>query len=295
MRESETFTADGMRVSVEESADALAYTFLPRENLARPPAPVGFFVVMVLYPLGLLALVAYARSRVGNRPEWEDVLLGALAAQLLVWLVTGAVQFYHIFLASAHPFGTVLKFTRNGVWHGRPRVCDLEQVRGLRLFVYPDPDRPGERNAGLSLVIDPEGQTLGLLGAFSELSLHELAEHIHQHLSQFRSDQGLMAALDALSVTEVATDKDAADLMDTRPSTSGTAIPLDPLLILNVRWAGLLWCTTMLAGLFASVRVLFAADFRTVFILPFCPLALFHFFLLVFHLSAQQKSNKRPK
>src|SRR5688572_17030981 len=95
MKDVETFTCEGMSVSVEETADTLTYTFAPQHRHPRV-SPVSFVFVLVLCPLGYLALVIYAHSKVANRPEWEDFLTGVFAGQLLAWLVTGAVQCYQI-------------------------------------------------------------------------------------------------------------------------------------------------------------------------------------------------------
>src|SRR5678815_4055028 len=96
MDEDETFTLDGMRVSVEETHDALTYRFVPRRRNPTAISPVSFVFVLVLIPLGYLALVVYAYSKLANRPEWEDFLTGVFAGQMLVWLVTGAAQCYQI-------------------------------------------------------------------------------------------------------------------------------------------------------------------------------------------------------
>ena len=126
----------------------LTYTFAPRLAGSQRGFPFILVFVLVVFPLALLALVAYAYSKVANRPEWEDFLVGVLSAQLLVWLVTGTNQCYWLIRSSYRPFGVVLKFTRAHVWHGI-RVCDLEQVRGLRLFVYsPVEPVPAENPTG---------------------------------------------------------------------------------------------------------------------------------------------------
>jgi hypothetical protein len=296
MSERETFPFDGMRVSVEETPDALTYTFAPRER--RPPAvsPVSFVLVLVLFPLWYLALIVYAHSKVANRPEWEDFLTGVFAAQLLVWLVTGTAQCYQILRQSYRPYGIILQFTRTHLRHAGRRVCELEQVRGLRLFVYPASGKEqGTSEACLSLVIGEEGGTHGLFGGFDPQPLRALAEHIHRRLAAFRLNQGIMAPIDALSVIET-TEDDATNQMHTRPATgSFGGFGLGAMLILQNRWLGIAWCLTTLAGLFASARMIAAAGLGVPFLLGHGLLGLFTFFLLAYHLGLLDKPEKRPE
>lgn len=303
--EVETFTCDGTRVSVEETPDALTYTFAPQRRYPMAPSPVGFVFVLVLMPLGYLGLVVYAHSKVANRPEWEDFLVGVLAGQLLAWLVTGAAQCYQILRQSYRPYGIVLRFTRAHLFHAGTRVCELEEVRGLRLFVYtpaaPRTDAPGrtqepprpETEACLSLVIGETGDTHGLFGATDARPLRELAEHIHRRLAAFRLNQGIMAPLDAFSVVST-TENDAYDRMHTRPATgSYGGFSFAALLLLQNRWLGIAWCVTMFAGLYASARTIAAAGLAQPFILPHCLLGLVHFFLLVIHINGPEIRTKR--
>jgi hypothetical protein len=310
MDEVETFTLDEMRVSVEETFDTLTYAFVPQRRHPMVPSPVGCVFVLVLAPLGYLALVVYAHSKVANRPEWEDFLTGVFAGQMLAWLVTGAAQCYQILRWSYRPYGTVLQFTRTHLHHAGRRVCELEQVRGLRLFVYTAPARPLaptsvpseepslKTEACLSLVIGEEvpsakpegfGDTHGLFGAFDAAPLRELAEHIHRRLKAFRLNQGEMAPLDALSVIET-TEDDAANQMHTRPAKgSYGGFSFAALLLLQNRWLGIAWCVTMFAGLYATMRVIAAAGLGQPFILPHCLLGLITFFMLMSHLSPEVK------
>ena len=315
MNNVETFTFEGVSASVEETADALTYHFVQQ----KPPpgiSPVGFIFVLVLYPLALLAFVVYAHSKVANRPEWEDVLVGVFCAQLLVWLVTGTSQCYWLIRSSYRPSGTVLKFTRAHVWHGSRRVCELEQVRGLRLFVYsrvnlvptespaqadataapPAKRAVLETEACLSLVIGEEGHTHGLFGGCEADTLRAVAESIHRRLAAFRSNQGMMTTLDALSVIET-TETDAVKLMHTRPTPDSLATYglAGARFVFTNRWGGIAWSVAMFAGLFASVQMIGAAGFSAPFILPYGLLAFIHFFLLVYHLGLPDKPNKRPK
>jgi hypothetical protein len=312
--EVETFTLDGMRVSVEETPDALTYTFAPQRRHPMAPSPVGFVFVLVLVPLGYLALVVYAHSKIANRPEWEDFLTGVFAGQMLAWLVTGAAQCYQILRQSYRPYGIILQFTRTYLHHAGRRVCELEEVRGLRLFVYTAPVRPrvGEpapseeppkTEACLSLVIGEEvpsakpdgfGGTHGLFGAFDAAPLRELAEHIHRRLAAFRPNQGIMAPLDALSVVET-TESDAYDWMHTLPA-KGTygGFSFAALLLLQNRWLGIGWSVAMFAGLYATMRVIAAAGLGQPFILPHCLLGVVHFFLLVIHINGPEIPTKRP-
>jgi hypothetical protein len=313
MNEDETFTLDGMRVSVEETTDALTYTFAPQRRHPMVPSPVGCVFVLVLIPLGYLALVVYAHSKVANRPEWEDFLTGVFAVQMLAWLVTGAAQCYQILRRSYRPYGIILQFTPTHLHHADRRVCELEQVRGLRLFVYtttppradapvpPEPPRP-ETEACLSLVIGeevppvkPEGfsSTHGLFGAFDAAPLRELAEHIHRRLAAFRLNQGIMAPIDDLSIIET-TEDDACDRMHTRPAKgSYGGFSFAALLLLQNRWLGIGWCVTMFAGLFAVARTIAATGLGPAFLLPISLLGVMHFFLLVFHIGTE-KPTKRP-
>jgi hypothetical protein len=313
MSERETFTVEVTDVSVEETADALTYRFAPRDYKPQKGFSLVLLVVFVLYPLGLLALTVYARSKVANRPEWEDALTGVFLAQLLVWLVTGTIEYLRALRGSYRPFGIILKFTRTHLWHGVDRVCELEQVRGLRLFVYTatapppldprteTPNSPAERpspkpEACLSLVIGEEGDTHGLFGGFDPQPLRALAEHIHRRLAAFRLDQGIMAPLDALSVIET-TEDDAMKQMHTRPSRRFSGLRSGMMLVVQNRWAGIVWCATMLAGVFASGRMIGAAGISAAFLLPHSLLGLIHFYLLMFHIGGHgnQPKEERPE
>jgi hypothetical protein len=329
MNKIETFPWEGMNVSVEETDDALAYTFRPRDRVKRPGLPLSFLFVLVVYPLALLVLVVYARSKVANRPEWEDFLTGVFLGQLLAWLVVGTVQLSRMLSWWYRPFGTVLKFTRTHLWHGDTRVCELEQVRGLRTFVYetkpvvlladsplprtgePNPNAqplppefapippeerpPPTRESHLSLVISEEGDTHGLFGAFDEVVLRGLAEHIHRRLSAFRLNQGIMEPFAALDVTET-TEDEAAKLMHTRPAPEsfaswGTA---GMRLIFDNRWAGIVWCATIFAGVFASGRMIGAAGFSASYLLGHGLLAFVHFALFMGHIGGALPPKTRP-
>jgi hypothetical protein len=325
MDEPETLMVGDMSVSVEETDEALTYTFSPRPAARKPTFPVSVLVVFVLYPLGLMALTVYARSRAANRPEWEDVLSGVLLAQLLVWLIGGTSLYATVFVWPYRHSGVVLRFTRTHVWHGDYRICELEQVRGLRFFVYtsvtrylmdlslprtdaaPDPKRiplppefgalpPDERppsrpEAALSLVID--GDTHSLAGGFDPDQVRALAEHIHRRLTKFRFNQGIVAALDPLSAVET-TEDDVQKLTHTRPPV-GTVrrMNLAVLMIFGVRWTAIVWCTAMLAGLFASARLVVDTGLNGAFVLGYGPAAITHAVLLAFHLSVPQVKTKK--
>lgn len=323
----ETFMLDGVRVSVEETHDALTYTFAPQRRNPTAPSLVSFVFVLVLAPLGYLALVVYARSRVEDRPEWEDFLTGVFMGQMLAWLVTGAARCYQILRRSYHPYGIVLQFTRTHLYHAGHHVCELEEARGLRLFVYttttrlladiplprtaappnpnapplppefqpiPPEERPSKTEACLSLVIGADGGTHGLFGGFDVQPLRELAEHIHRRLAAFRRNQGEEAKLDALSVIET-TEEDAANQSHTRPATgSYDGFSFAALLLLQNRWLGIAWSATMLAGLYATVRLIPASGLARPFIIPHCLLGLVHFFLLVVHINGPERPTKQP-
>ncbi len=281
-----TLSLDNLDVTVAETADALAYTFAPRGSAYRPRFPFFLLFLFVGFPLALLALVAYAYFTVANRPEWEQILTGLFAAQLLVWLVVGTVESCQMIRWSIRGITTGLRFTQTEVRHGADRVCELAEVRGLRLFVYPatreTPDKPAhESEACLSLVIGEDGGTHGLLGGFETQQLRALAEDIHRRLAAFRSNQGMMAALDALSVVET-TEDEAGKLMHTRPPQGGLRLFANfGFLMLMNRWVGTPWCLAMLAGLFASGRLVAAGGFNGVFLLGHGLVGFMHFALLV--------------
>jgi hypothetical protein len=330
MDEPNTFALDGTDVTVSETADALVYTFTPRRSGPRPSFPLVIMFVFVVFPLGLLALVGYAYSKAANRVEWEDALTGVFVAQLLAWLVFGIGQFWLVLRWWWRPFGTVLKFTRKDVWHGNPRVCALDELRGVRLFVYPtapvrlladDPpprteappnpnvlpippelapiapeDRPAPpTEACLSLVISEDGGTHGLLGGFPDQPLRAFAEDLHRRLAAFRFNQGIMAQLDALSVVET-TEAEAPKLMHTRRAAGSIrwlGLNAVGFVLLN-RWVSIPWCVTMLTGLYASGRMIVAAGLGPRFLLGHGLLGCFHFMLLAFHVGGHGPPKTRP-
>lgn len=287
----ETFSFEGMNVSVEESPDALAYRFVPLTRVTRPGLPLTFLLVFVAYPLALFALVVYARSRVAGRPEWEDTLTGVFLGQLLAWLAVAAVQLADKIFWLYRPYGTILKFTRTHLWHGDARVCELEQVRALRLFVFstepaaPADEGPPKREAHLSLVIGEKGYTHGLFGGFDEPVLRGLAEHIHRRLSAFRTNQGMMEPFAPLDVVET-TEDEAAKLMHTRPAPDsfGSVGVAGARLIFENRWAGIAWCAAIFAGVFASGRMIGAAGFTAPYLLGHGLLAFVHVALFMGHI-----------
>jgi hypothetical protein len=330
MGEVETLTCDGMGVSVEETPDALTYTFAPQRHGPVPPAPVGFLFVLVLCPLGYLALVVYARAKAGARPDWEDFLTGVFAGQMIAWFVTGAVLSGRLLRGAARPSRIALEFTRTDVRHGGAAVCELERVRGLRLFVYTSTPRlladvplprtesppapglvplppefapvaagerpPAETEACLSLVIGEElfpaksegsGGTHGLFGGFAAGELRALAEHLHRRLAAFRFNQGVADPLDAFSVVETTGDE-AAKLMHTRPGTGSRGrFDRAVLSLLRYRRFGIAWSVTMLAGLYATARLIPAAGLAPSLVLPHCALGLFTVGLLILQVSPE--------
>jgi hypothetical protein len=256
MSQPESFTLAGLDVTVEESPDALTYTFNPHNPAPRLRVPPFLVLFMVVLPLGVLGLVVYALVvSEGNRPAWELTLTGLFIAQLVAWLGTGGAAILRMFLRSWRPRDTTLIFTRTHLSHGGNRVCELARVRGLRLFIYPTGEQDNSRSC-LSLVIGEENATRGLFGGFEPQSLRTLAEDIQRRLAAFRFNQGQMTELDPLSVIET-TEEEAANLMDTLPTqgalrgfTTGAARVL-----LDNPGVGLAWCLAMFAGLFASGRL----------------------------------------
>lgn len=254
------FQIGEMNVAVEETISALTYKFIPRESAARLGFPFVLLLPLVVFPAGLLGLVVYASTRTENRPLWEEILAGVFAAQMLVWLLLGIVEStvmlrWTMFRSNT----TLLRFTQTQVWHSGDRVCGLEQVRGLRLFVYPAIEAESNRfEACLSLVIGDADSTHGLFGGFEQEQLRTLAEDIQQSLTRFRANQGIMAVFEALSVIETTADK-ASELMHTRPPASGFRLfATAGLLLLWNRWVGSLWCIAMFAGLFATGHLVLA-------------------------------------
>jgi hypothetical protein len=246
----ETFPLESLDVTVTETADALAYTFVPRERVRRPGLLVLPTLLFVAFPIALLVLVGYALVRTGaNRPEWELALTALFVAQALGWLVLGIGAVWALIRVRLRP-GTALRFTRTHVWHGVDRVCELERVRGLRLFTYPATgEHAGKTHANLSLVIGEDGAAHGLLGGFPEQSLRAFAEGLHHRLTVFRANQGLMAPLDALAAVET-TENEAEKLMHTRPATGSVRRFTGGVagFVLGNRWAGIVWCIAVLAG-----------------------------------------------
>ncbi len=287
MNPRESFTLEGMSATVEESADALAYTFRPLTRVARPPFPFGFAVVLVVLPLLVLMSVVAVLNRAANRPDWEVVLSVAVAGQLLLWLVAGAVQLALLLRMWFRANVTTLRFTRTHLWHGNTCVCELEQLRGVRLFVYPSGDA---REAHMSFVIGDDEQTHGVFGAFAEPALRAFAEELTRRVAAFRSNQGVMTALAPLSEVET-TEKDAGERMHTRPVPPGARrVSLVSIgFVLQNRVIGLVWCAVMLAGLAASARTAVAVGLSPAFLVGHALLGTFHLMLLSAHLR-----RKRP-
>jgi hypothetical protein len=286
MDEPETFRIEGMDVSVEESTDTLTYTFKPKDPASQPSVPFGLVVPLMIFPLGLLGLVGYAYSKTANRPEWEEILTGVFVVQMLVWFVVGAVESILMFRWTLHS-RTVVRFTHTHVWHTGDRVCEFEEVRGLRLFTYPataerfDPEGPGKLEACLSLVIGEDGSTHGLFGGFDELQLRKLADDMHRRLAKFRFDQGIVAALEAISVVETTQDE-AVKLMHTRPARGAFRMfASGAFSLLLSRVFGTMWCLAMFAGLYASGRLVAAAGFSGAFLLGHSLVGFVHFALLM--------------
>ena len=282
MGQCETFTVGEMDVAVDEAADALSYTFRPRGPAYRPGFPLALLVPFVALPLGMLALVGYSHTKAANRPEWEEVLTAVFAAQMTAWLVLGAFESATMLAWSLRGIATELRFSPAGVRYGAGRVCDLEEVRGLRLFTYLPTrgERGGQSEECLSLVVGEDGDTHGLLGGFTEGELRALAEDIHRRLSAFRFGQGILAPLEPLSVVET-TEDEAERLMHTRPARGGFRLLAGFGLLVGHRWIGAAWCLAMFAGLFASGRLVAAAGFPDAFLLGHAFAGFLHVALLV--------------
>jgi hypothetical protein len=281
MNQPETFAVDSLDVTVEETADALSYKFVPREPAWRPGFPVGLALLFVGLPLAVAGLSVYA-IMAANRPVWEEALTGLLVAQLCLWALLGTGGLFTNALSRwlYHDRGSVLTFTpthmRHGSYGDRRPVCVLGDVRGVRLFIFPEAprqtaaspkdappaeERPGRLGAGLSLVVGEAGHAHGLIFGFEPVAARALAEHLHRRLSAFRHNQGLADALAPVEVIET-TEDDAADRWHTVPQTDAARVfggfVGERLNVLANRWVGSAWCLAMLAGLFASGRLLVA-------------------------------------
>jgi hypothetical protein len=294
MSEREHFTFEGVDVTVEESADALTYTFRPSKTNFRPGFPLIILLVFTALPLGLLAVTAYAYSKLANRPEWELALVGVFAVQLLAWFAFGAARCYLVLRWWYRPFGIVLKFTHTHIWHGGGRVCELADLRGLRLFAHPATgEHADQRFAALSLVIGADEGTHGLFGGTPEQSLRTFAEGLHRRIMRFRENQGLMTALEPLAVVET-TEDGAAKLSHTRPARGSITRAMNAAgYILINRWAGIVWCASMIAGLAASAQMILAAGLSPAFLVGHATIGMFHFLLLSFHLEVLGRKPKK--
>ncbi len=325
MDKADRLTLDELDVTVAETADALTYTFTPRNPGPRPGFPLVLAALFVGLPLGILGLVGYALAITGaNRPVWELALTGVFAVQLVGWLVLGTSTILGLMFRTwlRHGRSSTLVFTGTHVLHADVRVGELATVRGLRLFVYPvviryladsplprtesPPDArlppippdlapipPGERppdtsEAGLSLVVGDEGGTHGLFGGFDPPVLRALADHIHHRLTAFRSNQGMMSPLDPLAVVETSSEE-VERRMNTRPTRRIGGFAAGSGLVLQNRWAGTAWCVAMLAGLFASGRLIGAAGLGAGALVGHFVLGFLHFGLLLFHLGGHSR------
>jgi hypothetical protein len=315
----DALSIEGLDITVTETADALTYTFTPRTSRSSwSTVPVFLVVFFIGFPLAVLGLVVHALVVTNaNRPDWELALTGSFVLQLAGWLVVGGWATVEVSLLSLRRWRTtsvVLAFTDTGVRHGADRVCELADLRGLRLFTYaekiryladvplprdvpPDtrlppippelaPLAPGERppekiEASLSLVIGAEGGTHGLFGGFDVPALRALADDIQHRLAAFRSKQRLTSALDPLSVIETS-EEDARKLSHTRPpSGSFRSLALGAVHAFENRWAGLTWCLAMLAGVYGSGRLVLGAGLPVGLLAGHVVLGFGHFALLL--------------
>jgi hypothetical protein len=314
MNAPDTLSLEGLDITVTETTDALTYTFTPQTSRpVRSKFPLTLVVLVIGFPLGLLALVAYALIVTNaNRPGWELALTGLFAVQLIGLLVSfGAAVLKMSFRSWFRP-SIVLVFTDTGVRHGGDRVCELVDVRGLRLLTYTEkiryladtalprdvppapglppippelaPMAPGERppekiEAYLSLVIGAEGETHGLFGGFDVPALRALADDIHRRLAAFRANQGLLSALDPLAVIET-TGEDAQKFSHTRSKPASGPLALARAIVEN-RWAGSAWCLAMFAGLYGSAQLVLSAKLPAALLLGHLVLGATHFALLL--------------
>ncbi len=291
MNPPDQFTLYPVEVTVTETGDALTYTFRAPELADRPGIPFGLIILLVVYPFGLLVLTGYVYSQAANRPLWEEILVGVFAVQLLVWFVGGTAQWLRMARWWRGIGAAVLKFTRTHLRHGGTRVCELEWVRGLRLFVFPASE-PEKTEAALSLVLGPDGDTHGLFSGFDPVALRAFADHLHRRLTEFRYNQGVLAPLEPLSIVET-TAEDAGKLMHTRPARGGLTLAVLPMILLN-RWSGIVWCVVMLAGTFALGRVILGAGLNVAFVGVLGPLGLMHLALLAYHIGGHGRPNEQP-
>jgi hypothetical protein len=323
MNSPDTLSIEGLDITVTQTADALSYTFTPRKSRSsRSSWSMGlvFLVVFIIgLPLAILGLVVYALvvTRASGR-YWELALTGSFVLQLGGYLVVAGwatVKISLLSLRSLRRTSIVLAFAGTGVQHGGDRVCDLADLRGLRLFTYTEkiqyladialprdvppapgklpippelaPLAPGERppekiQAYLSLVIGKEGGTHGLFGGFDVPELRALADDIQRRLAAFRSNQGLESELDPLSVIET-TEEDARKLSHTR-SASGAFRSLVlgvALAVVNNPLVRTAWCLAMFAGLYGSARVVLAAQLPVGYLAGHILLGFAHLLVLI--------------
>ncbi|MBM3981525.1 MAG: hypothetical protein FJ304_14810 [Planctomycetes bacterium] len=275
-----------MSATVEESADALAYTFRPLTRVARPTVPFSFALVLVFLPLLVLMSAVVALNRAANRPDWELALSVVLVLQLLLWLVAGAVQLALLLRMWFRSNVTTLRFTRTHLWHGPMCVCPLERLRGVRLFVYPSGDA---REAHMSFVIGDDEQTHGVFGAFPGPALRAFAQDLSHRVAAFCANQGLMATLAPLSEVE-ATEADANERMHTLPAPPGLrAASLSVVgLVVRNRVIGSVWCVVLIAGLAASARMAVGVGLKPQYLVGHAIMGAFHVMLLLAHLRGQR-------
>jgi hypothetical protein len=301
MDQREALSFKWMNAAVEESADALTYTFTPTERLPHYGVPLGIVVIFAGLPLGLLGLVVYALVVTNaNRPEWELALTVTFILQTLTWIAVIGSTFLGAFYHSWFRFPTVMRFTHTHLWYASKRVCEVEEVRGLRLFTYPASDATKIEGC-LSLVIGEEvpsakpegfGGTHGMFNGFDPQDLRALAEDIHRRLTAFLHNQGMTARIEPLSVIET-TEDDANAKIHTRPvaRSLGGLISGMSVSILHNPWVGSVWCLLLLAGLYASAQLILAV-FHFAFLIGHVVLAFMTFALLMYHLNYKRPSKK---
>ncbi|MCS6864684.1 MAG: hypothetical protein RMJ56_17790 [Gemmataceae bacterium] len=282
MTEQNHFTVQQMSVTVTASPEALTYTFTPPAAGPRPRLSLLTLGVFVVVPLCLLAgVISAGVVNPVAEPRWSLLLSGTCLVQALIWLTVGAIIVVEIVrLGQAN---VVLRFTPTAVWHQHHRVCRLSELRGLRLWHYHATTGPraGQREAYLSLLIGDTEQTHGLFGRFDEPQLLYLADDMHRRLTAFGFHQGLMPALEPLSIV-ACTEAEAVQQMNTRPPHSiSRSYAQRCLNLVGQPVTGTLWCLLMFAGLFASGQRMMDAELSHGWLLAHVVSGFLHVILLL--------------
>ena len=254
------------QIEIVHEADRLRFTHRRRQSGLQD---------VLHWPALLLIVAAYAAYRVlsalnGPRPDtpmWATLTSWIFVAQMMVFAALVLLFVYRKWTRRDRAWE--LEFTAtNTYWRIGFDNYQLDDCRGIRVVVYPEPEppRPDQRNssapnsnpaavaselwAGVSLVIGEQRLIRGLYLGMPLECMQDFAWQIHQALNEFRS----VHALEPLPPIEVIeTEKQSAGrqshTMPNRPTRSLLSrLGWSGLFaLISDRWACTIWCLAQFA------------------------------------------------